>query len=610
MFVRLLAVFSVLLAVAGARRPFPRLERTDAVVTPYVTRYADVLIDHFDYSSNATFPLKYLVNETFFEQGGPLLFYTGNEGTIEGFAANTAVLFDVAPLVGGLIVFAEHRYYGDGSSLPFGDHSFDNAAAAKYLTVEQALADYAELIDQLKSQYAFDKVVAFGGSYGGMLAAWLRQKYPNVVDGAWAASAPLAYFRGSGVPLGGFDAVVTRTMQAFGCNNASVIEAFHQLDTWPTDQPSLDRLNTIFHVDQTNSKIESAADIQLLKAYIREGLEYLAMTGYPYPSNFLIPLKAWPMLDACASLKVTGQDQIAAANALKTAMDAYYGAATPACFKPACGDPATASLGALNGWLWQSCTELLIDICAQGPPNDVFWQDCTNNPNPIEPQVPTFERFTKAQCQTNHGKVNDFKSSMIRFDAIKELYGFDLDGASNVILTHGLLDPWSSGAARIGKDGLKRNIFDYKIGGAAHHLDLRMPNSCDPLSVTTARFQIYRILFCWVGMNTTYDCSPESLQWELPAWTGPTPSIDCHPTPNAYPWSIYDPKNPPSTSTSTPSTSTQSTSTGSTGSTVSHSVSVSVSSTTPQSTTKGAAGMSISAFILALVAAVVYAFAL
>lgn len=55
-----------------------------------------------------------------------------------------------------------------------------------YLTSEQALADYAVLIRHIKSSIpgsSLSKVIAFGGSYGGMLAAWFRMKYPNVVQG-------------------------------------------------------------------------------------------------------------------------------------------------------------------------------------------------------------------------------------------------------------------------------------------------------------------------------------------------------------------------------------------------------------------------------------------
>ena len=49
----------------------------------------------------------------------------------------------------------------------------------------QALADYAVLIEKLKHEWESpdSAVIGFGGSYGGMLAAWFRMKYPNMLDG-------------------------------------------------------------------------------------------------------------------------------------------------------------------------------------------------------------------------------------------------------------------------------------------------------------------------------------------------------------------------------------------------------------------------------------------
>jgi len=48
----------------------------------------------------------------------------------------------------------------------------------------QAIADYAALCNRLrKSGYKDSPIIAFGGSYGGMLAAWLRILHPSSVDG-------------------------------------------------------------------------------------------------------------------------------------------------------------------------------------------------------------------------------------------------------------------------------------------------------------------------------------------------------------------------------------------------------------------------------------------
>lgn len=63
----------------------------------------------------------------------------------------------------------QHRYYGE--SMPYGssDEAYKNATTLSYLTAEQALADFAVLLRELKGNLSAEAcpVVLFGGSYGG-----------------------------------------------------------------------------------------------------------------------------------------------------------------------------------------------------------------------------------------------------------------------------------------------------------------------------------------------------------------------------------------------------------------------------------------------------------
>lgn len=64
----------------------------------------------------------------------------------------------------------------------------------QYLSSNQALADLAYFISSMNDKYKFNKEVkwvAFGGSYPGSLAAWLRLKYPHLVHAAVSSSGPL-----------------------------------------------------------------------------------------------------------------------------------------------------------------------------------------------------------------------------------------------------------------------------------------------------------------------------------------------------------------------------------------------------------------------------------
>ena len=122
--------------------------------------------------STATFQNRYLINDTWWTgPTSPIVFYTGNEGDIELFAQNTGHQWQFAEQVGALVVFCEHRYYGQ--SMPFGDASYNTSNLA-YLSSEQALMDFVDLIASLKANYSAPNapVIAWGGSYGGMLTAW------------------------------------------------------------------------------------------------------------------------------------------------------------------------------------------------------------------------------------------------------------------------------------------------------------------------------------------------------------------------------------------------------------------------------------------------------
>ncbi|GAY58692.1 hypothetical protein CUMW_188930 [Citrus unshiu] len=75
-------------------------------------------------------------------------------------------------------------------------NAFQDANTLGFLSSTQALADCAQLITDVKRNLSAENcpVIAIGGSYGGMLASWLRLKYPHIAIGALASSAPILYF--------------------------------------------------------------------------------------------------------------------------------------------------------------------------------------------------------------------------------------------------------------------------------------------------------------------------------------------------------------------------------------------------------------------------------
>ena len=163
-------------------------------------RFITQNLDHFSFATDATFRQRYFTYEKYYDhaKGGPVFFYTGNEADVGLYVNATGLIWENAEKFGAYIVFAEHRFYGASKPSNMDVEGIANKPYA-YLSHELALADFAILIDALRAEVPGlenSAFIAFGGSYGGKMAAWLRMKYPSAVAGAISASAPLLAFRG------------------------------------------------------------------------------------------------------------------------------------------------------------------------------------------------------------------------------------------------------------------------------------------------------------------------------------------------------------------------------------------------------------------------------
>ncbi|XP_002754795.1 lysosomal Pro-X carboxypeptidase isoform X2 [Callithrix jacchus] len=438
----------------------------------YSVLYFQQKVDHFGFNTVKTFNQRYLVADKYWKKnGGSILFYTGNEGDIIWFCNNTGFMWDVAEELKAMLVFAEHRYYGE--SLPFGDSSFKDSRHLNFLTSEQALADFAELIKHLKRTIPGAEnqpVIAIGGSYGGMLAAWFRMKYPHMVVGALAASAPIWQFEDL-VPCGVFMKIVTTDFRKSGPHcSESIHRSWDAINRLSSTGSGLQWLSEALHLCSPLT----SEDIQHLKDWISETWVNLAMVDYPYASNFLQPLPAWPIKVVCQYLKNPNVSDLLLLQNIFQALNVYYNYSGQAkCLN--ISETATGSLGTL-GWSYQACTEVVMPFCTNGV-DDMF-----------EPHSWNLKELSD-YCFQQWGVRP-------RPSWITTMYGGkNISSHTNIVFSNGELDPWSGG-------GVTKDITDtlvaVTISEGAHHLDLRAKNALDPTSVLLARVLEVRHMKNWI----------------------------------------------------------------------------------------------------------------
>eukprot|EP00644_Phytophthora_capsici_P000989 jgi/Phyca11/509252/fgenesh2_kg.PHYCAscaffold_43_\ len=428
-------------------------------------------LDHFDVGA-PTYQQRYFVCDNHFKPGGVMFFYVGNEADVELYLNHTGLMWENADEFGAMLVFAEHRYFG--KSVPFGK---DVTKHMRYLSTEQALADYAVLITHLKTEWKRDiPVIGFGGSYGGMLGSWFRMKYPHIIDGVIAGSAPILSFLGDDVPLdkGSFERIVTYDASEEAGSAPNCVPNIRRV--WPImrklgkTKQGRKELKKALSLCET-AKVKTEEDVDGVMDWAKSAFDYMAMGNYPYPSSYIMNgvsvLPAYPVRVACSYVAdaFAEDDDVGLLSAFSESLGVYYNSTKDQeCYELS----ASSNESAMDSDFWDYifCSEIYQPQNVDGV-NDMFW--------PVE------WNFTadNENCKSEWGVEIRPLWATTQYGGRKAL-----KAASNIVFSNGNYDPWSgTGVLQSYSD----SVVALSVEGGAHHLDLMFSNKLDTPSVLAVR---------------------------------------------------------------------------------------------------------------------------
>ncbi|KAB1227358.1 Lysosomal Pro-X carboxypeptidase [Morella rubra] len=389
----------------------------------FQTFFYDQTLDHFNYrpESYATFQQRYVVNSKYW--GG----------------ANSKL--------------TRHRYYG--KSIPFGsrEEALRNASTRGYFNSAQAIADYAAIIIHVKEELhaKYSPIIVIGGSYGGMLAAWFRLKYPHVALGALASSAPILYLDDI-TPQDGYYSIVTENFrEASQACYQTIKKSWSKVDQVAAQPNGLSILSQQFNTCKPQSK----------SSQLKDFLQSMYATAAQYNIN---PPKHPRVTTICGGIDGAPSPETDILGKIFAGVVAYLGE------KPC-----------------YTCSDLVIPI------------GITSNQSMFQPDPFSLSNFVE-QCRSFYGVPprphwvttyyggHDIKLILHRF-------------GSNIIFSNGLKDPYSSG-------GVLANISDSIVAvptvNGSHCLDILHANKTEDSNWLVMQRQVeVNIIKGWISQYYT-----------------------------------------------------------------------------------------------------------
>ncbi|XP_060847785.1 putative serine protease K12H4.7 [Rhopalosiphum padi] len=442
-------------------------------------------LDHFNHTDNRTWKQRYQVNLDYYKDDGPVFLMIGGEGEISAKWMRSGSWIDYAKEFNALCFQLEHRYYGE--SHPTEDLSTSNLV---YLNSEQALADLAEFIINIKIKYKISstaKWVAFGGSYPGSLAAWLRMKYPHLIHIAVSSSGPLL----AKIDFKEYFMVVENALATYKPECVSQIKEANQMINvlLKTDHGAKiveKKFKLCDPLDRKNDKDVSYL-FEILADNFAEIVQYNKDNRhYSNPDRSSVTIET--LCDIMVNKSIpTPLDRYAAVNSKLLSVH-----------KAECQDNIYSQLidfyrntswnssaaGGGRQWTYQTCTEFgFYQTSSQD--NHVFGHNF-----PID--------FFINLCMDIFGKSYNAELLSDAVGRTNTMFG-DLNIIeSRVLFIHGSVDPWH--ALGITHARTKNNVAIF-INGTAHCANMYPPASSDLPELTQARTTIRAYLKEWLAEN-------------------------------------------------------------------------------------------------------------
>ena len=473
--------------------------------------YPHQLVDHHASSSSTPYfgrefqQRYYDYTSHFAGPGNPIFLILGGEGAIE---EETGIFYpfivDLAESFGAYVLEPEHRFYG--TSQPLSAAEIEKVRKkgkpdprVKLLNPDQALRDAIRLTKFVASRLRcsrdrFSKhycpIITVGGSYPGFLSAMARAHFPDFVDMAYAASAPMGFYAQQVAPDAYYNHITVVAERAYpGCakNVKSALMDFVAHSNMNTTAVGICDGTLPDYIQDSETFVD----------------EVLMMVGYTFCNanmGYYPPSNNTRLYRACETFSSYEEPLVKLRAFLVDSLPPYN---NTECFNMTeqlpSGPMATISSGDWSGvgtgqsgesWDFQTCSSLVEAIGFGG--NSMFPRRSWN----LE--------WLIGHCQSRfgvtpepHALVDEWK-----FGNLTDL------GASRIIFTNGLNDGWSVSGIQ---QNLSESLIAINFPNGAHHSDLSgvyAPENDTP-DIVAGYTQVRSVLATWLSdmphhRNTTW----------------------------------------------------------------------------------------------------------